>query len=197
MCNPCTMYLMLPYYIVNKTWWGWTDKGLHIHLPKAPYWHYPKCSNIKIPKLQFFVMWDFLYCEDFCTVNICFGTFLVALYALPPWYKGWVFVVVVTKFLLFGAKATKTAVGETRAIVELATITVVSPVSTFHWTRLPSWLRKYFPWSSLDKGESLACQITTPFNKRIDCFVLILFAKTTQLIVELGSYLASQWLPFI
>ena len=27
------------------------------------------------------------------------------------------------------------------------------------------------PWSSLDEGESLACQITIPFNKNIGCFV--------------------------
>ena len=51
------------------------------------------------------------------------------------------------------------------------------------------------PWSSLDKGESLACQITSPFNKKIGSFCkalfLISFAKTTQLIVEWGSYLAS------
>ena len=26
------------------------------------------------------------------------------------------------------------------------------------------------PWSSLDKGESQACQITSPFNKKIGCF---------------------------
>ena len=43
----------------------------------------------------------------------------------------------VTRFLLFGAKATNLADGETRAIVELATSTVVLPVSTFQCTRLP------------------------------------------------------------
>ena len=52
------------------------------------------------------------------------------------------------------------------------------------------------PWSSSVKGESLAYQITSPFNKKIGCFCkeifLILFSKTTQLIVEWGSYLASQ-----
>ena len=36
-------------------------------------------------------------------------------------------------------------------------------------------------WSSLDKRESLACQITSPFNKKIGCFgkaiFLILFSK--------------------
>ena len=46
-------------------------------------------------------------------------------------------------------------------------------------------------WSSLDKRESLACQITSPFNKKIGCLCkatfLILFAKTTQLIVEWGK----------
>ena len=26
------------------------------------------------------------------------------------------------------------------------------------------------PWSSLDKGESLACQINSSFNKKIGCF---------------------------
>ena len=49
-------------------------------------------------------------------------------------------------------------------------------------------------------GQSLACQITSPFNKKIGWFCkaifLILFAKTTQLIVEWRSYLASQWLLF-
>ena len=49
---------------------------------------------------------------------------------------------------------------------------------------------------SLVKEESLACQITSPFNKKIGSFCeaifLILFAKTTQPIVEWGSYLASQ-----
>ena len=48
----------------------------------------------------------------------------------------------------------------------------------------------------LDKGESPASQITSPFNKKIGCFCevifLILFAKTTQLNVEWGSYLVSQ-----
>ena len=42
------------------------------------------------------------------------------------------------------------------------------------------------PWSSLDKGESLACQITSTFYKNIGCFkaiFLILFSKITQLIV--------------
>ena len=43
---------------------------------------------------------------------------------------------------------------------------------------------------------SLACQITSPFNKKIGFFCkaifLILFAKITQLIVEWGSHLASQ-----
>ena len=43
----------------------------------------------------------------------------------------------VTRFLLSGAKATNLADGETRAIVELATTTVVLPVSTFQCTRLP------------------------------------------------------------
>ena len=56
------------------------------------------------------------------------------------------------------------------------------------------------PWSSLEKGESLACQKTSPFNKKIGSFCkaifLILFAKTTQLIVEWGSYLVSQLLLF-
>ena len=51
-------------------------------------------------------------------------------------------------------------------------------------------------WSSLDKGSSLACQIISPFNKKIGSFgkaiFLILFAETTQLIVEWGSYLTSQ-----
>ena len=44
-------------------------------------------------------------------------------------------------------------------------------------------------WSTLGKVESLACQITSPFNKR--CFwkaiFLILFSKTTQLNVEWGN----------
>ena len=48
-------------------------------------------------------------------------------------------------------------------------------------------------WSSLDKGESLTCQITSPF-KKIGCFCkaifLILSSKTTHLIVEWRSYLA-------
>ena len=30
-------------------------------------------------------------------------------------------------------------------------------------------------WSSLDKGESLACQITFPFNQKIGCLKLDLF----------------------
>ena len=54
-------------------------------------------------------------------------------------------------------------------------------------------------WSSLvDKEESpLACQVTYIFNKKIGCFCkaifLIQFSKTTQLILEWRSYLASQW----
>ena len=53
-------------------------------------------------------------------------------------YQSW-FVMenMVTRFLLFGAKATNLADGETSAIVELATTTVVLPVSTFQCTRLP------------------------------------------------------------
>ena len=46
------------------------------------------------------------------------------------------------------------------------------------------------------KKELVAFQITSPFNKKIDCFVrrsvLFLFYETTKLIVEWGSYLASQ-----
>ena len=52
-------------------------------------------------------------------------------------------------------------------------------------------------WSSLDKGESLSCQITSPFNKNIHYFegdVFNFTLKTTQLFVKWGSYLASQWL---
>ena len=52
-------------------------------------------------------------------------------------------------------------------------------------------LASFKSWSSLDKGESLACQITPPFNKKIGSFCkglfLILFAKTTQLIVQMVS----------
>ena len=32
-----------------------------------------------------------------------------------------------------------------------------------------------FPWSSLDKGESLACKITSPFSKKIGCFKMQFF----------------------
>ena len=57
------------------------------------------------------------------------------------------------------------------------------------------------PWSSLDKEESLACQITSPFNKKIGCFckaiILILFKKQPSLLLNGGSYLASQWLLLI
>ena len=55
-------------------------------------------------------------------------------------------------------------------------------------------------WTSLDKGESLACQITSPFNKKLGSFCksffLFLFSKTTQLIVERGNYLVRQWLLY-
>ena len=51
-------------------------------------------------------------------------------------------------------------------------------------------------WSSLDKEESLACQIASPFNKKLGCNLKIklkrLPFKTTNIFVELGSYLASQ-----
>ena len=53
-------------------------------------------------------------------------------------------------------------------------------------------------WSSLDKEESMACQLTSPFNKKIGCFLkghlLYFVLKTTQPIVKLWSYLTSQWL---
>ena len=56
-------------------------------------------------------------------------------------------------------------------------------------------------WSYLDKEESLACLITSPFNKKMGCFCkaifLILFKNITQLIVEWGSYLASKGVLFI
>ena len=51
------------------------------------------------------------------------------------------------------------------------------------------------PWSSLVKEESLACQITSPFNKKLGCFsnkLKRLPYKTTYLFVEWGSYLANQ-----
>ena len=54
--------------------------------------------------------------------------------------------------------------------------------------RKPDLFQLFMSWSSLDKGESLACQITSPFNKMIVWFCkaifLILFSKTTQLIVS-------------
>ena len=34
-----------------------------------------------------------------------------------------------------------------------------------------------FTWSSLDKGDSLACQITSPFNKKLGCFCKAIFFK--------------------
>ena len=56
-------------------------------------------------------------------------------------------------------------------------------------------------WSYLDKEGWQACQITSPFNKKIGCFrktiFLILFLKNNQLIVERESYLASQSPLFI
>ena len=61
--------------------------------------------------------------------------------------------------------------------------------------RKPDLFQLFMSWSSLDKGESLACQITSPFNKNIGWFCnafLILFSSTTQLIVVWQSYLASQ-----
>ena len=69
------------------------------------------------------------------------------------------------------------------------------PVKTVHGD-LFAGMRVY-SWSSLDKGESLACQIKFfPIQQKDRLFCkaifLILFAKTTQLIVEWGSYLASQ-----
>ena len=57
-------------------------------------------------------------------------------------------------------------------------------------------IKQQAPWSSLYNGESLACQLTSPLNKKMGCFCkaifLILFSKTTQFIVEWGSYLPSQ-----
>ena len=48
--------------------------------------------------------------------------------------------------------------------------------------------QKVKAWSSLDKGESLTCQITSPFNKKIGCFckaiILILLSKTTRLLLN-------------
>ena len=52
-----------------------------------------------------------------------------------------------------------------------------------------------FPASSLDRGESLlACQITSPIQQKDRLFVMHFnfSLKTTQLIIEWGSYLASQ-----
>ena len=47
-------------------------------------------------------------------------------------------------------------------------------------------------WSSLDKGESDNFPIQQKDRLFCKAIFLILFAKTTQLIVEWGSYLASQ-----
>ena len=54
------------------------------------------------------------------------------------------------------------------------------------------YLKKYVslrPWSSLDKGESLACPIEQ--KDMLFCKAIFLILKTTQLIVKWGSYLAS------
>ena len=51
------------------------------------------------------------------------------------------------------------------------------------------------PWTSLDKYESLACQITSSFDNKL-CFLKNKYTrlpyKTTYLFVEWGSYLANQ-----
>ena len=45
---------------------------------------------------------------------------------------------------------------------------------TYLWTlknkRQP--FNRSFEWSSLDKEVSVACQITSPYNKKIDCFLI-------------------------
>ena len=58
----------------------------------------------------------------------------------------------------------------------------------------------HLPWSPSDKEESLACQITSPFNNKLGCFENKIkngLTNTTYLFVEWESYLASKWLPFI
>ena len=40
---------------------------------------------------------------------------------------------------------------------------------------LDAWMCTFKAWSTIDKEESLACQITSPFNKKIGCFWKAIF----------------------
>ena len=66
----------------------------------------------------------------------------------------------------------------------------MATLSTRYWTHLQ--LVSFGFYKRFTLGESLASQITSPFNKKIGCFernLLNFILKITQLIVEWGNYL--------